>query len=174
MGIPFCIKEQIVANWVQGLLGSTALLFGALVYVLDRDPNEVYFLSIFFDNYPIHFTHLNLPKFIGNSLPTFLHSFSFILITASLFQFNKRIYLIICSTWFLIDSLFEVGQKFPQHASNNIITEFALIMPFSKEILDYLTRSTFDYMDLVSICFATTIAYIVLLVTGQREDSTNA
>ena len=161
-------------NWSQITIGIFSLSCGLLFYIFNRNPNDVCLLSVFFDDTYKGFRHvISIPTFIEYSLPTFFHSFSFILITSSLFPFNKRIYLFVCSIWLSIEVLFEFGQKLVLKSLNNSLTDIFVWIPFSEEISGYFTRGTFDYIDLVSIFIATIIAYFVLLITGRQEDYSN-
>jgi len=155
-------------NIRQILISLTVLLLGTLVYVVDRPPNQTYFVYKSFVNISLHNTLPNLFGFIGNSLPSFIHAFSFILITAGLLHCQKRGCLIICACWFFIDVIFELGQKFSSLASKIIPDWFAGI-PILENTKNYFTRGTFDYLDLAAITAGTILAYFVLLHTIQME-----
>jgi hypothetical protein len=77
-------------NKMQILAGATALLFGILVYLVDRPPEQTYF--VYKSTVTISLYHIlpNLYGIIGNSLPSFAHVFSFILITAGLIASKKE------------------------------------------------------------------------------------
>ena len=155
-------------NKTQILIGTIGLLIGSLIYLMDRPPDQIYFIY----NSPINISLFNIiPSLfssIGNSLPEFIHVFSFILITTGLVCCQKRGYLIICLSWFLVDCAFEVGQKFNTWSSNMIPDWFAGI-PFLENIENYFLKGTFDFLDLAAIAFGTTIAYFVLLITNKSK-----
>jgi len=155
-------------NRLQILIGVAGLLFGSLIYLIARPPDQTYFVFSSPINISLSNTIPNLFGSIGNSLPTFLHVFSFILITAGLIFCNKRGYLIICLSWFLIDCVFEVGQKFTAWSSRIIPDWFAGI-PFLENAENYFLKGTFDFLDLAAIAFGTVIAYFVLLTTNKRK-----
>jgi hypothetical protein len=115
-------------NIRQNLIGLTVLLLGILVYVVDRSPDQTYFLYKSSVNISLHNTLPNLFGFIGYSLPSFIHAFSFILITAGLLHCQKRGCLIICAFWFLTDVIFELGQKFKALSSIMVPDGFSGIL----------------------------------------------
>jgi hypothetical protein len=99
-------------NKNQILIGLIALLIGSVVYLIDRSPGQTYFLFTAPFSISLYHSTPNLFGIIGDSLPAFLHVFSFILLTAGLIFCSKKDYLIICLFWFLVDAAFEVGQRF--------------------------------------------------------------
>ena len=158
-------------NKTQILIGVIGLLVGSLIYLIDRPPDQTYFVY----NSPINISLFNIiPNvfgFIGGSLPEFIHVFSFILITAGLVFCNKRGYLIICLTWFLIDCAFEIGQKYNTWSSRIIPDWFAGI-PFLENTENYFLKGTFSFIDLAAIAFGTAVAYfVIILTTGKRRET---
>jgi len=152
-------------NKKQIIIGLITLFTGSLVYLIDRPPDQTYFVYSSPINISLSNTIPNLFGSIGNSLPAFIHIFSFILITAGLIFCNKRGYLIICLSWFLVDCAFELGQKFDDLASKIIPDWFAGI-PFLENTENYFLQGTFDFLDLAAIALGTVIAYFALLITG--------
>ena len=115
-------------NIRQILIGLSVLLLGTLVYLIDRSPGQTYFVHKSFVNISLHNTLPNLFGFIGNSLPSFIHVFSFILITAGLMHCQKKGCPIICVCWFLTDVIFELGQKFKALSSIMVPDGFSGIL----------------------------------------------
>lgn len=155
-------------NKTQILIGVIGLLIGSLVYLIDRPPDQTYFVYSSPINISLSNTIPNLFGLIGNSLPEFIHVFSFILITAGLIFCQKRGYLIICLSWFLVDSAFEVGQKFTTW-STSIIPDWFAGIPFLESTENYFLRGTFDGTDLAAIALGTVTAYVILLTTQRRR-----
>ncbi|MDY6951036.1 MAG: hypothetical protein SWE60_05960 [Thermodesulfobacteriota bacterium] len=155
-----------LTNRLQILIGFAVLLVGTFVYLTDRPPDHIYFLSIgpaamsFYGAVP----HLFGP--IGNSLPSFAHVFSVILITAGVLSCHKKGYLIICSAWLLVDCAFEWGQKSTAWCSGMIPDCFSNI-PFLENIETYFLNGTFDPVDVVAILIGTLTAYMVLIKTDK-------
>ena len=156
-------------NKIKILIGVIGLLFGALVYLVDRAPGQTYFVHTSPVNISLFDTVPNLFGFIGGSLPECMHVFSFILITASLIFCNRRGYLIICLSWFAIDSAFELGQKFTAWPSK-ILPDWFTGIPFLENTGNYFSQGTFDFIDLAAIAFGTMIAYLVLIATNKRRE----
>jgi len=154
-------------NRVQILIGLAGLIAGLFIYLIDRPPEQTYFI------YRIAKISLYniLPDLfgsIGNYLPAFIHIFSFILITAGLLCRQKRGCLIICLSWFLVDCVFELGQKF-NNLALKIIPDWFLGIPFLENTESYFLQGTFDVIDLVAIAFGAIISYLILLTTGIEE-----
>ena len=154
-------------NWVQISIGVVVLVVGSLIYLIDRSPDHTYFVYSSPINISLSNTLPNLFGSIGNSLPAFLHVFSFIVITAGLIFCNKRGYLIICLSWFLVDSAFEVGQKFTTW-STSIIPDWFAGIPFLENTENYFLQGTFDFIDLGAISVGALAGYCVLLCTMQK------
>jgi len=153
-------------NKIQILIGATALFFGILVYLVDRPPDQTYFVDKSFVNISLYNILPNLYGIIGNSLPSFAHVFSFILITAGLIASKKSQFIIICLFWFLVDLVFELGQKFSTMFIKFIPDWFASI-PFFENTGNYFVQGTFSYGDLAAITIGTIVAYFVLIITCE-------
>jgi len=153
-------------NRKQFIIGMLTLSVGAIFYVLARPTGQTYFVSktgldfSFYDSFPALFI------LFGNSLPTFIHVFSFILLTASLFYCSRQSYFYICLFWLFVDSIFELGQRYGKIVSEAIPGRFASI-PFLENCKNYFLRGSFDLMDIVSIFLGTLSAYLVLLSTTK-------
>jgi hypothetical protein len=152
----------------QILIGISALLIGTLVYLVDRPPDQTYFVSSIGTNISLYKTFPNLFGFLGSNLPAFIHVFSFILITAAFISYSKRGCLIICLSWFLIDCAFELGQKFSAYPLK-IIPHWFTGIPFLENTKNYFLQGTYDFNDLIGITIGTVMAYFVLLLTMERR-----
>ena len=157
------------ANCYFILIGSIALLIGALVYYIDRPPDHTYFVNRFSEDLSMHERIPNLFGTVGESLPAFMHVFSFILLTAGVSSSGKKGYRVICLSWLLIDSAFELGQKYLKEPIKNLPDWFDGI-PILEAIKSYFVLGTFDYMDLLSIVLGTVAAYIVLIKIAEKRD----
>ena len=154
-------------NGIQILTGATILLLGILVYLVDRPPDQTYFVNKSIINISLYHILPNLYGIIGNSLPSFAHVFSFILITAGLIASKKRGFIIICLFWFFVDSVFELGQGF-----RSLFIQFApdwfASIPFLENTTDYFVRGTFSFGDMAAIFIGTITAYFMLMLTSER------
>jgi hypothetical protein len=156
-------------NKVQILIGATALLLGSLVYLIDRSPDQTYFVY----SAPISISLYNiLPDLfgtIGNSLPAFIHVFSFSLITAGLFSCRKRACVMVCLSWLFVDFAFELGQKYSA-LPLKIIPGWFDGIPFLENSADYFRCGTFDMLDLAAITLGGVTACLILAITSDRKE----
>jgi hypothetical protein len=152
------------ANKLQVLIGAAALLIGSLVYLIDRAPGETYFVYSTGVNISLHNILPGVFGPLGHSLPAFIHVFAFALITAGIISCGRRGWLIICLSWFLIDSAFEFGQKFSTWTVNFIPRSFESI-PILENTKGLFLRGTFDVYDLVAMAIGAITAYAVLTAT---------
>jgi hypothetical protein len=155
-------------NRKQLIIGVAVLLVGTLVYLIDRPPEQTYFVENSHVKITLFATIPTVFGSIGGSLPAFVHVFSFILITAGILSCNRRGYRIICLSWFLLDAAFEVGQHFTAWPSKIIPHWFAGI-PFLENTERYFLHGTFDFLDLAAIALGSIIAYGILLRTHERR-----
>ena len=152
-------------NWRQINIGWVSLVIGALVYIIDRPAKETYFI----DRLPFDISlHGHMPKIfgsIGSVLPDFLHVFAFILITAGILGVEKKGQLMVCAGWFIIDTLFEVGQLF--RGLGDWVPGWFEGVPFLENTANYFRDGAFDIRDLISIGLGTICAYAVLRITSR-------
>ena len=159
-------------NKLQILIGLISLLIGTLVYFVSRAPEGVYFVHRFGFILRLHNIIYGVaPDFFGSLgpwLPEFIHVFSFILLTAGIVACEKRGYVIICIGWFTIDALFELGQKYSSQVIKIIPSWFSGI-PILESTEGFFRKGTFDMRDMIAIVAGTVAAYIVLLMTMDRN-----
>lgn len=162
------IQKESILNGVQLLIGLGGLTIGTLVYLIDRPPEATYFIHFSSIKISLYGILPNVFGVIGNSLPDYLHVFSFILLTAGLLSWRKRGSLVICLGWFSIDFIFELFQKF-NTLPLRIIPEWFKGIPFLENTESYFQKGTFDLLDLIAISLGTVTAYFVLLATNKGE-----
>jgi hypothetical protein len=158
-------------NRIHVLLGILGLLFGSLVYLIDRPPEHTYFISTHNIHLGLYYTFPKLFGLLGHRLPSFIHVFSFALITAGLFAHKRKEYLGACFLWFLIDCAFELGQKFDTWSAGMIPDWFGGI-PYLENTKNYFSKGTFDFGDVAAIALGAVVAYLVLIIPKQRRDIT--
>ena len=144
---------------VSLLLLATLLLASCiLLYALDRG-GAVYFL-------PDWAAEPNRPDIFGTlgaHLPTFLHPFAFILITAAVLRPWPRLLPAICVAWFVVECLFELGQMSPFDSRiAAAMPSWFDSVPILQIAADYFTRGTYDSLDVLSIGLGTVIAYPIV------------
>ena len=157
-----------IINIHQILIGLTVLILGTLIYLTDRPPDQTYFLYKSSLKISLHNTLPNLFGTIGNNLPSFIHVFSFILITAGIISSKKKGYVIVCAGWFLIDLIFELGQEYSSLVLENIPDWFSDV-PFLENTKSYLFQGTFDVLDLAAVLIGSLTGYLVLIVTMEKR-----
>jgi len=172
-GVSAFMKTKSVAfenksNRLQIIIGMAGLLSGLLVYLVDRPLDQTYFLY----RLPIKLSlNKTLPTLFGNianSLPSFIHTFSFILLTVGIMAFQKKGIILISLSWFLVDCVFEVGQKLNTWCSMIIPDWFAKI-PFLENTENYFLQGTFDFSDLAATAMGAVMALIVSITTMHKE-----
>jgi hypothetical protein len=155
-------------NRKQILVGLSALFAGLLIYIVDRPPDQIYFL--YKTNLPISLYHL-LPCTViplGDHLPSFIHVFSWAVVTGGLTACKKRGAVLICLAWFVTDCIFELGQKFSDLAASIIPRCFENIL-LLENMEGYFRGGTFDLADLLSTTLGAVTAYLVLVGTMERR-----
>ncbi len=157
-----------MVNIRQVLIGLAVLALGSLVYLVDRPPEQTYFVYTCPFGISLFKTFPNLFGLVGNSLPAFIHPFSFILITAGLVSCQKRGCIIICACWFFTDIAFELGQKFNSLVLKIIPGWFAGI-PFLENTKNYFLYGTFDFIDLAAVTIGVVTACFLVLATNKSE-----
>ena len=157
-------------NWLQILIGVSALFIGLLLYLVDRSPDRTYFIYKTNIDISLYNTFPNLIGPISGSLPAFIHVFSFILITAGVVSCRKTGYLIICASWLILDCSFELGQKYNALISAIIPDWFAGI-PVLENSNSYFLKGTFDPADMAAIIGGTMAAYVILITTSRGISS---
>ena len=149
------------------MIGMTGLLSGTLLYLFNRPPDHIYFIKkIGLDIFAPQ-TRYVLFSGLANNFPSFIHVFSIILITVGFLSCHKSKYLPVCLAWFLIDSLFELGQRFGKLYAD-IIPDSLYGIPFLENTKNFILKGTFDYMDMAAIAFGAVAAYLVLLTFKRR------
>lgn len=151
------------------LIAIAALAFGLLVYLFDRRPEHVYFLSHGF--VLAHAPH-SLFGVVGNYLPTFVHVYAFILLTVVVAGSARARLIGICAAWFIIAALFECAQL-PAIAGSiaAAVPAWFARVPVLDNTAAYFLGGTFDVMDLLSIALGTVAAYLTVTLTRTGADA---
>ena len=151
---------------LYAVIAAAALSAGLLVYLLGRQPEHVYFL---FHGFSLAHGHTSPLGVLGNYLPSFVHVYAFILLTATVAgSLNARL-LRICTMWFVIACLFECGQ----HPAVSPTIVAALPIWFARvPVLDntaaYFLNGTFDLLDLLALAAGTVAAYLTVVLIANR------
>jgi len=155
-------------NKLQILIGLIFLFIGGLVYLIDRSPDATYLVYRYGQGLSLHKIVPNIFGSFGNSLPDFIHVFSFILITGGILSCGKKGSLIISLSCLIIDCAFELGQRYNSLALKMIPDWFSGI-PILEAVKGYFMKGTFDFNDIVALLLGALTAYLVLLTTMSRR-----
>ena len=145
------------------LIAIAALAVGLLVYLFDRRPEHVYFLS---HGFALAHALYSLFGVVGNYLPTFVHVYAFILLTVAVAGSTQARLIGICAAWFVIAALFECAQL-PAIAGSIAVALPAWFarVPILDNTAAYFLDGTFDVLDLLSIVLGTAAAYFTVALT---------
>ncbi|MEN8131965.1 MAG: hypothetical protein ABFS45_17640 [Pseudomonadota bacterium] len=154
-------------NWLQILIGISALVIGVVLYLLDRPSGQTYFVP---ESISLFEETSKLFGMAGEHLPTFLHVFGFCLITCGILTQNRWVALGVCSFWVLLDGLFEIGQH-PAIASLIVehIPGWFNNVPILENTQAYFLSGRFDPMDLLSVLLGGILAYVVVIITPKTQ-----
>jgi len=144
-----------------------ALCMGVLLYALDRQHDHVYFLSAWT---PANSPTARVFGTLGNYLPTFIHVYAFILLTAAVAAPAMNKIIPICLAWFTLDCLFEVAQidSSARWIAQHIPDWFSGV-PFLENTASYFLFGTFDVLDLLSIAAGTVAAYVTIRISSGKR-----
>ena len=152
---------------IQISAAALILAAGILVYIFDRPGTSVYFVPDSWtaaEQTPLYFGQ------VGQYLPTFAHTFAFILITAAILGARRIGAIGVCIGWLVVDSLLEILQQ------DRIAIEAVKLIPswfYDWPVLDalgtYLLAGRFDPLDLASIFAATVAAYLLIIISTRGD-----
>lgn len=151
-------------NRSQILYGIAALLVGVAFYLVNRPPEDVYFMP---DNLSLYD---RLPHFFGvirDNFPSFIHTFAFILITVGLLGCrDNKTAMIVSISWFAIDGLLELGQNptYNQVLLENIPRWFESV-PILENVKPYFSCGRFEALDLAASALGSVTAFIIYQLT---------
>jgi hypothetical protein len=160
-------RSDFQINKLQILIGAVCLLVGALVYLIDRPPELTYFVYRYGIFLSLHNVISGMFGPIGNSLPDFIHTFSFILLTAGILSCGKKAGILISVSWLLIDSAFELGQLYSSTALKLIPVWFSRIQ-FLEATKGYFRKGTFDFNDITAVFLGAVTACFVVFITMKQ------
>ena len=143
------------------MVGIGGLSLGALIYVFDRPPESYGFGVVVRDYLGFVHSHSLLFGVLADNLPSFIHVFAFSLMTAGLLGSRRKGALLICLLWFLIDTVFEIGQGL-KHLSLAIIPEWIKVhtLPMAN-LQEYFRCGTFDILDIAAGLLGALAAFMV-------------
>ena len=150
-------------------MGLIFLFAGSLEYFTSRSWETVYFLSKF--SFLEKYFH-KMPDIFGSfggNAPEFFHVLAFSLLTYSVISQNRKNLIIVCISWFAIDSLFEIGQKYSAFFHESLAEKFpdnSLITVFD----DYFRNGSYDHFDLLATLFGSLIFIFLAEITSKPKN----
>lgn len=154
-------RTRIDLTWI--VIAVTAIAIGILVYLLDRSPEQVYFIP---DGFNPFSAPVGLFGVMGYSLPSFVHVFSMILITGGILSSRETECFVISVGWLFVEVGFEVGQV---HSISYEITQSVPAWVSSAPILEaqqaFFINGTFDSYDILAIAFGAIAAYTIMRIS---------
>ncbi|OPL11646.1 MAG: hypothetical protein AVO39_04840 [delta proteobacterium MLS_D] len=165
-------RISVTARTCLALIGIAALFVGVLLYLVDRAPDDTYFVQRSLEWLSLHGDVPALFGTFGHVLPGFIHSFSFSLITAGLAGPTRRGAAAICFFWFCLNALFELGQKYKDIAAKLVPGWFEGI-PYLENTEAFFRRGIFDPRDIAAMAAGAVAAFVIIAVslTGRTGPS---
>jgi hypothetical protein len=152
---------------LQAEAGLAALMLGILVYFATRSGSQVFFLQY------LPAAHSSPHSGIGGilyALPSLLHIYAFILLTAAIVSSNAHHLRLICLFWLVTELMFEIGQ---QHDVAVVIVEHLPSWFFGSAVLEtvpnYFLRGTFDPLDTIGLLLGTLAAYVTAMSCNGKS-----
>lgn len=150
------------------LLAISALVLGVLVYRYDRSLQLISFLT---DD--LSQTTDSIPRFgwLAEHLPSFLHVYAFIILTALVAVPSLTRLIPVCVAWAALEGLFEIAQIkviglwLAAHTPQQL-----LHIPLLSNTAAYFRSGTFDPVDLLFILIGTFAAYYTVRFTQGGLD----
>ncbi len=155
------------SSWILSALAIGLLLMGGLVYLVFRSGYPVYFLAGII---PEAVNYTVSTGYIFNSIPSFFHTFAFILLIAVVLNPSRAGLILICFGWMTVELFFEIGQHpfFANHLVEAVPAWFVDV-PFLEVANTYFLTGTFDPVDVLFIFFGTVAALLTLYKVRRWE-----
>lgn len=159
-------KTPVVLNRMQFLIGLLLLALGCLIYVTERVPADVYFTRFFGLNLKLSAPDTQILGSLGDRLPAFIHVFAFSMMSAALIAATHKRMFAVCTGWFLINFVFEMGQKY-KAAAAGLVPDIFRFLPFFENTRSYFLSGTFDWLDILAAAAGAGAAYLTWLATKK-------
>ncbi|MBF0573275.1 MAG: hypothetical protein HQK69_05890 [Desulfamplus sp.] len=158
------------------IVGLAGLFLGSLIYLTDRPLKSTWFVREFLNS--IGYS-LDRDNFIGlyknlfgtfdKSIASFLHTFSFTLITGSFNEITdtftkhpQKWFFISAIFWGSVNIIFEIGQYFDSIAVK-FIPDWFNEYKFLSTIDDYFIAGVFDFWDIAAVVAGAFLGYCLLV-----------
>lgn len=155
--------DRSIATLVIAALAVLAI--GAAVYLFGRPAGSAYLLQGVSS-----FTNGAHRRFgiVGDVLPTFAHTYTFILLTVVCLLPTRLTVVRVCLFWFAVETAFELAQidAVGEVIARNVPQWFSAV-PVLENTADYFSFGTFDFLDIFSIAAGAFAAYLTILISQK-------
>jgi hypothetical protein len=142
------------------------LLAGVLEYLGNRPTGSTY-LHLLLQPLAGWFHHIPpLYGKLGTVAPDFFHSLALSLLLVAFFV-KRQSRMIICLTWFGIESLFELGQRYGMEIVEYLPGGLETV-PMMGNLEAYLVNGTFDFYDLIAFGLGSLTAFTLGELTTRK------
>jgi len=160
------IRRAEVTQWFAAVV---VFGLGASVYLFDRHGSDIYFIPAWWDfanGTPALFGYL------GQNIPSFAHTFCFILLISALLTPWRVAPLTVCLGWCVTEAALELAQIAP--IAGGIAARLPAWFsdwPILANVPGYFSLGRFDPLDLVSIGLGGVAAYLTILFINRSARS---
>jgi hypothetical protein len=161
-------RDGAMINLRRILLGLLCLLTGTLVYLIDRPPDQTFFVRLMPASFSLYGVCSPLFGPLGNVLPDFLHVVAFILLTAGVLNCGRSGSLAVCLFWLAVDGGFELGQKYSTQAAGLVPDWFDGVFLLEKT-RDYFRNGVYSNHDMIAIVIGVAVAYLILIFSQDKR-----
>ena len=149
-----------LANKKQFFIGLISLFLGIIFYLACRPFGSSYFQMRYPKADALFGKNTFFLNRFGNSLPEFIHPFAFSFLGMGLISKTRKSRLLVCIVFFLMNILFEVGQRYDAFAIRyipNWYDNFFIL----ENARNYFSFGTFDFYDIIAIFLGAFAAFIL-------------
>ncbi|MBF0302804.1 MAG: hypothetical protein HQK73_07170, partial [Desulfamplus sp.] len=146
------IPQTSSIQYLHIAIGFTGLIVGSIIYLSDRPPESTWFVRKFLYTIgqSIYSTFPDMFVSLDKSMASFLHTFSFTMITGAFIGESKRGCLAAAMIWAVVNVLFEIGQYFDTIAVK-LVPDWFEQYELLKTVDDYFIAGCFDFWDIAAI-----------------------
>lgn len=148
-------------------LALLALIVGGAVYLLDRPAGSAQLVPAIFE---LGCEGRTVFAGAGSWLPSLVHIYAFILLTAAVIRPSQRSLLLICLAWVSIEACFELIQHpLLIELLTGRMGDRLVRVPGSEMLRDYAASGVFDPLDLGALGIGAVAAYLTVRLAWKRE-----
>ena len=155
------------ARWFYFSIACVSLCVGYALYFVGRSGPPIYAIP---ENLEQLIVPLPLLSQISGQLPSFFHTFAFILFLVVVLNPSRAGLFLVCLGWMAIELFFEIGQHpFFAHYLIEWVPAWFADVPFLEATDSYFLTGTFDPVDVLFIFFGTAAALLTLYKVQRWE-----